>query len=442
MKPRSLTASLGWGLSLGLTALALLQWLLVTLVLQQLIFAYVGSRLEHDADSLIHALSLSPDGLPLLQPETQNPIFSRPFSGHYYRLSVGGIVLSSRSLWQGELPLATLAPGEERLLRQPGPRGQQLLIRQTRVDKDGRQVLLATAEDIGPLNGKLADFGWIYLLITLAVLLLLLAAQAWLIRRQLAPLLHTRQELLQLAAEKIQRLDEDVPAELLPLVKSFNQLLGLQSQRLQRARNSLADLSHALKRPLSRIRQLLETRPWPELEAELSTLSSQIERQLSRARLAGSSPLLATLSLQTLLQELLRALEKLYADKSLRFRLEGPDLALKMERQDALELLGNLLDNACKWARSEVVIRSQGSSLLIGDDGPGVAAEWLEQLSQRGVRADQQTPGHGLGLAIARELIQSYGGELRLGTSAELGGLEVELNLAAVISAGPDQSRP
>ncbi len=431
MKTQSLVVSLSWSLSLGLLVFAVLQWLLVTQLMRHLTYEEVGSRLGHDGESLIQALQFSPDQLPLLSPDRLDPIFNRPFSGHYFILDARGIQIHSRSLWT--YPLKTSPDQSLQLIS--GPLQQQLLVSHQSVLKNNVRVSLTVAEDISPLQRTLRRFGWLYALFSAVMTVLLLSLQNWLLLRLLAPLLRTRAELERLAQEEIQMLDEAVPRELKPLVESFNSLLKLQQQRLTRARDSLADLSHGLKRPLSRMRQLLEEQPWPELSAETEVIRERIERQLAHARQAGASPLLKPLLVKDLLAEILPVLEKLYAYKNLVFDTQVSEQRLLMERQDALELLGNLLDNACKWAHHQVVIQVDADQgITISDDGPGVDPEFRNQISQRGLRADQQVPGHGLGLAIAQDLAQSYGGELSFLSCPSLGGLLVRLSGELVVS--------
>lgn len=413
MNGRSLAGSLGQGLSIGLVLGLVVQWVLVTSLTRQVTLSFVRSRLEHDAESLLVVLKTGPGGRPRLE-GALNPTFERPFSGHYYQLRYRGHEIASRSLWQTRLPVSTTQP----LLEIPGPRQQTLLVLGQVIEFEGAELQLKVAEDITPLQKALSRFQVIYSLVSALLLGLLLALQKFLIDRLLSPLRRPGEEIARLDQQEHTRLNDAVPAEIRPLVQAFNHLLNLQQERLTRSRHALGDLSHALKQPLTRIQQLLENRPWPELEAELAGITLRIEHQLARARLAGRSALMSGIELEALLSELLPALRQMYRDKDLIIELElEPGLKLRMDRQDALELLGNLLENACKWTTRHIWVRArQGQNLVleVSDDGPGVAAELLAQLSQRGVRADQVQPGHGLGLAIVKDLAQSYGGSLQL----------------------------
>ncbi|PKL78447.1 MAG: hypothetical protein CVV27_03325, partial [Candidatus Melainabacteria bacterium HGW-Melainabacteria-1] len=164
--PQSLAGGLGRALSFGLLGLMLLHWLLVTAGLRHVVELSIGSRLEHEAESLLTALEFSPEGLPLLDLSRLNPTYARPFSGHYYLLQSGGLELSSRSLWQHSLPL-TPAPGDahnpptsSQLNHAPGPRGQSLLVLQQRVSKGSALIELAVAEDLTPLEPALLRFNF------------------------------------------------------------------------------------------------------------------------------------------------------------------------------------------------------------------------------------------------------------------------------------------
>ncbi|HEY9839350.1 MAG TPA: hypothetical protein V6D23_02745, partial [Candidatus Obscuribacterales bacterium] len=258
MKVRSLSGSLTFSLSAGLILIMLLQWLLVTRTLEHVTRGYVISRLEHDTESLLAALEPGPDGLQLLNPQRLNPTFSRPLSGHYYFLRVHDLAhplapdleLGSPSLWTRALPLQALRPGTRSQGLIPGPRSQTLLQLQQGLSKKALVIQLTVAEDLSPLLQALGRFSFYYALGSWFLLMLLLAVQRWLIGRLLAPLRGTPAEISRIQSDPDARLNENVPAEIQPLVQAFNWLLSIQQQRLERSRNRLGDLSHALKRPL------------------------------------------------------------------------------------------------------------------------------------------------------------------------------------------------
>lgn len=422
--PLSLHQRLGRGFALALLLLLGLQYLSVEWAMRHLTQNYLVSRLEHDQETLLLALDFQVGGILLLDSSRVSPTFQRPYSGHYYLIQSLSLSLASRSFWNHPIEPTWLEAGESRVSRwADGPAGQPLLLLSRGFEKQGQPFTLTVAEDLSPLERQLARFRWLYASVSLGMLLLLLALQRLLLRLGLRPLSQLEHEIQALEKGQVQHLSVGVPRELSSLVLAFNRLLKQMQARLQRSRESLGDLSHALKRPLTRIYQLLETRPWPELEHEAQTLHHLIEQELQRARMAGASPPGQSQSLAEILDELLPVLKALYAERELSFVVDVPrELRIGMDREDLLECLGNLLDNACKWARSQIQvlgqIQAEGWVLEICDDGPGCPSEQLMQLTQRGVRADEQTPGHGLGLAIARRIVESYGGKLMLENTA------------------------
>ena len=241
------------------------------------------------------------------------------------------------------------------------------------------------------------------------------------------------------------RVTGSYPTEFQPLVDDMNGLLEDRERSVARAQSKAGDLAHGLKTPLAVLAQeagRAAAAGQPELAA---TLEQQVERMrrhvdyhLAQARAAASGPSLgARTRLAESLEALERTLRRLHAERSLRLELDVPaELAVRVERQDLDEMLGNLLDNACKWARSRVAVACSrapdGVVIAIDDDGPGLPEPMRETVLQRGVRADEAAPGSGLGLAIVRDLAQLYGGGVELST-APLGGLRARLRLPAVV---------
>lgn len=437
-------------LGLSLLLIFCLQWLVAVLALKYSAESYVAARLRHDAESLIQAFGFSPDGVPLLAARQVNPTFERPFSGHYYRLHTQGIDFYSRSLWQHPLPLDPLMPGQTAVRRVPGPQQQTLLVYSETYQQGPYVVQLVVAEDLNFLKGPLLYLSLGYGLLSLLLFLLLLWLQSRVLRQALRPLQQVQRELSELSHSQRQQISERVPAEILPLIQTLNQLLRLLDQRLTRSRNALANLSHALKKPLTLMRQELQQLNTqaalsPELQAgvqaevqqklqqHLQRIQTLIEHELRRAQLAGGSPRAHRIQLAEDLPFLITLLQQTYAHKALAVQCQiPPGHVFSGDRQDMLELLGNLIDNAFQWAQQRVqitVAEAPGLVLSIADDGPGCPPELRDYLLQRGSRLDESRPGHGFGLSIALEIVQSYGGQLSLGQHPELGGLQVSVVL-------------
>jgi len=239
-----------------------------------------------------------------------------------------------------------------------------------------------------------------------------------------------------------------VPAEIWPFVRRLNRLFEELQQRIQRSRRAMGNLAHALKTPLSRLYQLsdeaaiaADPRLQKEVQQTLGRIGALIDSELKRARLVGTTLLQERTELKPLLEELLDVLNKIYRDQDLDFELRVmPGAVLRADPEDMVELLGNLLDNAAKWAASRVLVSVEDTTpgwlrIRVADDGPGVDKTLQDRLFQRGIRLDElQTPGHGLGLAIVKEIINQYGARIEALRSPELGGLEVRVEFPGQMS--------
>lgn len=439
---RSLQARLGVGVVVSVLTLFGAQWWVVTDSLRSLTESYFSSRLEHDVESLLAILSFDASGRAELAAEHPNPIFNRPFSGHYYEIIAGSDVIRSRSLWDRELGIEAEPRGSKRIVHLIGPQQQKLIMLVSGFEKDGRAVTIAVAEDDSPVHSQYDRFQLRYVLISLWGVLVLIGLQILLARIGLRPLEQMRKEIRRLKQGKINRLSSNVPAEVEPLVDEINHLIGVLGQRLERSRNALGNLAHALKTPLTVLNQLLNSEDLArlpdlreQLRAQSEGLNRQIQRELKRARLAGAALPGQRFRPEIELPPLLAMFEQIYREKNVKIEARIPSgINCFAEREDMLELFGNLLDNACKWASHNVLLSiKEGPDLLftVEDDGPGVAEDALMQLAERGVRMDESVGGHGLGLAIAKEVVTQYGGEATFGRSPRLGGFMVQVRIPA-----------
>lgn len=440
---RSLQTRLSTGLIVSLVVLFTLQWLIVSRAIRSLTEGYIESRLRHDSEGLLAAINPANESAPLtLRQEPLELIYHRPFSGHYYVIRTGDDLLRSRSLWDYELPIPDVSVGETQRLYSPGPADQNLLLLVNGFKKQDRPVIIAVAEDLSEIEADIRHFQFIYGAISLAILAVLIIIQRVIVGVGLAPLKEVRRDIISLEKGEIGLLREEVPGEIRPLIKEINHLLETMTGRLQRSRKALGNLAHALKAPLTLLTQLSdreEIRDYPEIRRNLiehtRTLRNLLERELRRARLAGTPRPGQQIVLETEIHYLVDALKKIYKDKTLEITCSiSPGGTLSGDREDMLELLGNLLDNACKWAQGKVsltVEKDNGISLCIEDDGPGCPDEELARLSQRGVRIDESAAGHGLGLAIVRDIVEQYSGEVVFGRSEDLGGFKVSVWLPA-----------
>lgn len=437
----SLGLRLALGLGLSLVLLFAAQIWVVGFEVRQLSHDMLGSRLEHDIEEILTALEPAADGQMQFTPGRLSTIYNRPFSGHYFVVHTGGQTIHSRSLWDENLP----EPGIG-LHHGVGPQGQPLLLLTRSFKKDGRSIGITVAEDTSTFDDDARHFQHRLLLLALVIFFGLLTLQAVIVRLSLSSLNKVRQELRQLERGETEQLSQTVPAEIQPLVDEVNRLLVLMRQRLQRSRNALGNLAHALKTPLTLIGQALQRGEAVDEEARqrllghVGDIQQRIDRELSKARLAGLSHAGVWNRPKADLEDVAKALMAVHAGRLLAVAVNvPPHLHIAADREDMLELAGNLMDNACKWSKTRVdlMLERQPEALVIRveDDGPGMEEAEMQQLLQRGVRADESIPGHGLGLAVVHDIVSAYGGDISFGHSG-LGGLSVVVTLPQTRGGG------
>lgn len=438
---KSIQTRLAGGLIVSLIIFLIVQWLLIGASIRYLSESYVATRLEHDAQSLLSSLDFT------TQPVTLDTghigtIYQQPFSGHYYRVKVGAREFRSRSLWDTELPLSTLKPGQTQLTQSQGPQRQLLLIYHGTYKAGQDLILVSVAEDLTPILQDIKTFQMRHTEISAVVLAVLVLIQVFIIRISLRPLDAVRRELENLEKGVINQLNDNVPLEIQPLVKELNYQLNAIKKRLERSRNATGNLAHALKTPLTLIMQLAQSdvlQPLPAVRQKLLThaqaIQQSIERELKRARMAGSNVSGRQTQLLPEVTDLHNTLAAMYRQKNIRVDINVPTEATSpVERQDLLEILGNVLENAYKWAAHRITVSAELHGqidelvICVEDDGPGHEPTDMEKLIRRGARADEQVVGHGLGLSIVSELVADYQGHMEFARSAALGGLRVCLH--------------
>jgi signal transduction histidine kinase len=276
---------------------------------------------------------------------------------------------------------------------------------------------------------------------TVAVICML--AGFWQVKKGLSALHELRSQLAAVRGGHESRVDGVYPAEVQPLVSDLNALLDHRERAVSRAVAKAGDLAHGLKTPLAVLAQEADRAESAGLHDLAGRINEQVERMRrqmdyhlahARAAASGATPG-ARCSVVASAEGLSRTLQRLHADRGITIDVNvSPDLCIRGQREDLDEMLGNLLDNACKWAASRVVVASSqgdgGVVITVDDDGPGVAQSKRDVVLQRGVRADEAAPGSGFGLAIVRDLAELYGGSISL-DSSPVGGLRARLQLPA-----------
>jgi len=405
---------------------------------------YLESGLRNDAELLLVAIVRGPAGMQLDE-QRLSPGYQRPYSGHYFRIDFDGGHWRSRSLWDLELPQPEDAGLHADFKLEKTK--QSLLLLRSEYRKFGQTISITVAQDYTPVQASFALVQRIGLALGLGGLILILILQRITVRRALRPLDKAREQIQQLQQGQRSQLDEEVPLELEPLVAQINHLLAHTEDSLKRSRNALGNLGHALKTPLAVLMSLaqgpkLSDHPQVRetLREQLLQIQQRLERELNRARLSGDALPGVRFDCDVELPGLFSTLQMIHGEHLELNNHVSHGLVLPWDREDILELLGNLLDNACKWADSAVrlcITREPDSyCLLIDDDGPGIPEVQREEVLGRGNRLDEQVTGHGLGLGIVKDIVESWGGRIQL-LESPLGGLQVRIDLPERQTAQP-----
>jgi signal transduction histidine kinase len=321
------------------------------------------------------------------------------------------------------------------------PLGQRVRARVVHVSpqKLGEQVTIVASAPEMQIQDDVADFGWHIALAFIVLAVGLTLAVLVQVAIALRPLKAIRSSINAVQSGQMDRLPKDFPLDVQPLVDELNSLIDHNETVVKRARTQLADLAHALNTPLTVVRN--EARNMPSLQGQLildqaHAMSSSIDHYLSRARISGQKNVLGyRTSIRSVIKDLGFAMERIHEGCDVRLKLcSRGDCRFRGEAQDLEEMLGNLLDNACKWAKKRIEIRCRIDddrlTIIIEDDGPGIEESERESVLRRGRKLDENTPGYGQGLSIVKEIAELYDGSVALGES-ELGGLKVELELPA-----------
>ncbi len=434
------------GLFLGVAVVA--AGLSIGFVLHRFVRGQLDGRLDDRLLSLVSDLRGGPGALSLGR-DRDGPPFDRPGSGWYWQIRRGDAVLGSASLDGRRLAVPAL-PARRRDPDAPapadgtGPWGEGLILRVLTVPgpAGGPPTVFAAAAPEAALRGPVWEALRTLALCLAVIGAFLFAGVVLQVRLGLRPLRGLRDQLARVRAGRLDRLPGRQPAEIRPLVAEMNALLDQNAAQLEHARGHVANLAHGLKTPLATLAMAL-AEPGADRDGSLAPLVEGMDRRirhhLRRARAAAlGGPARARVDLAAHVADLRLALIRIHAGREIAVATAIPDgLGVACDPQDLDEMLGNLVDNACRWCRGRVAVsaRREGAQVVVRveDDGPGLDAAAREAVLQRGRRLDESRPGHGFGLPIALELAELYGGSLALETSGlgGLGGLAVRLALPA-----------
>jgi len=427
-------------------------------------------RLAEDVIDLVSGASVDDTGA-ITAPALTDPRTGYAYSGKYWELvtAVGAngvkAIDRSRSLW--DAPDFALPPGGAAAMAAsagkpvfynglgpaatnapPSAAGApvrevpvRIAAEEVRITGVKDPIIFLVAEDRSPIDSNIRTFELSVALALVVLLAMLIAGVVLQVRVGLRPLFQLRREVAAVRTGKTDRVVGDYPAELEPLASELNALMAHNQDVVERQRTHVGNLAHALKTPLTVMAAEAEARPGPLAEVvgrQAEIMREQVDHHLRRARAAarpqGGGERAAV---APVLEELSLTLERIFRDKGVEVDWRAADdLFFHGERQDLLELAGNVMENACKWCKARVRVDARVSApgrltLTVEDDGPGLAAEDRQEVLRRGARLDETAPGSGLGLSIVDELARAYGGGLDLADSS-LGGLKATVTLPQV----------
>ena len=415
----------------------------LTLLFERHVTRSIGDDLDVYLKQLIAGIDVDAKGKLVVGRPPADPRFADPLSGLYWQVSDdGGQVLRSRSLWDTALDLPQDEPSPRELHRHviAGPANARLLVSERRVlltVGDRRvPVRVAVAADLARVSVAASQVARDLALALGLLGLVLAAATSVQVGLGLRPLDALRRGVADVRSGQRKHLPVDVPAEVKPLVEEVNNLIDAQEGEIERSRSRAADLAHGLKTPLAALaadvallRQRGEQDVAQAIEAVADAMSRHVDRELARARARGTARVRGGTStpLRPLVESLMLTLERTPAAQRLEFKIciTGEPSA-PLDRTDLAEVLGNLLENATRHARSQVRIGADTAAnpaITVEDDGPGIAPAERARVLERGARLDERGDGAGLGLAIVQDVLSAYGWQLVL-TDSELGGLK------------------
>ncbi|MWJ28683.1 GHKL domain-containing protein [Halomonas sp. ZH2S] len=419
----------------GIVLMAL-AWLVQGLLLDRMSREFVESRLKDEVAFLEHQIRQSGGRIDTLQ---TGDYFQEVFH-HAFAIHSSSQTMISPQSWRPLLsPLlqsdrqGTLRVRDAKALNAPS---DILAYRKSFLVNDIPMVVIVS-EDMGALQNSQAELHAWTAIVSILLILLLVGVIWVVITLSMWPVASLQAALKKLQGGEISRINVQAPEEFRPLVQQLNQLLDSLDQRLERSREALANLSHSVKTPIAAVRQTLEDTSRPldnslrhEMGLRLGDIDKQLEAEMRRSRFAGPQVGKSTYPVKQA-RDLLWMLGRLYPEKSFELSTELTDEhRWPIEEHDLNEILGNLLDNAGKWSSRciELSLKEDRKQMqiVVNDDGPGVAEDAIGKLGKRGLRLDEQTPGHGLGLAIVYDIVQHYEGQVDFSRSPS-NGLKVEI---------------
>ena len=414
-------------------------------------------RLRAALDGILATIELGTDGKPQIQSQLADTRFTLPLSGWYWQIGIAGEttkLLFSPSLLEEQLTppadgLTNRATDGVAAFSMVDQQGKNLraIEQDLKLFNDGKTYAFVVTGNFDELKSEINSFQRTLLVVLAALGLALLAGLLFQVRFTLQPLVDMQQQLNDIRSGKAEFLPDNFARELQPVADELNLVVQSNLEIVERARMQVGNLAHALKTPISVLTNEARDSKTPlasKVSEQIDVMRDQVNLYLDRARRAARAQNIgASTEVDPVLQALARTLQRINVDRHLKISVEAQaGLRFRGERQDLEEMVGNLMDNACKWAKSQVVVRSYVASAMVdearawlvievSDDGPGIPVEKRQIAVERGKRLDESKPGSGLGMSIISETASMYGGNLTL-NDAIAGGLRANLRLPMV----------
>ncbi|MES9982849.1 MAG: ATP-binding protein [Candidatus Thiodiazotropha sp. 6PLUC6] len=430
-----LAATLVLGAFLGLTGLSLDK------AFRSSTEEALNARLLSSVYALLAAAEEGHEGQLKMPDVLTDPRFNRPDSGLYAQVNLypeGYRWHSGSALGQALSFSKYIAPGESESGRFKMPDREVMGLNFGVVweDFNGRELkyVLSVAEDLEPIQEQIGTFRDTLFLWLGGAAVLLLLVQGWVLSWGLSPLREVEEALTEIESGRSDKLKGRYPKELNRLTSNINSLIQHAQARQQRYRDSLGDLAHSLKTPLA-ILQGIADRPgeYPHQTVcdQVVRMNQIVSHQLQRAAASGRHVLTQSIAVEPLVERLMKSLDKVYLDKGIQWHISvEPESHFFGDEGDLMELLGNLMENSCKYGKRQVAVTVTAAKSLyfcIEDDGDGIPDNQIQTVFQRGHRVDTRQPGQGIGMAVAADIVSAYGGQIEIGTSSTFGGAAVHV---------------
>jgi len=453
---RLITSAVLWTLPiLALTAIAL------TLLYRTSTYKIFDDPLENAITDLIASADPGENGGIEMRRIPIDPDYQRSLSGRYWMIGAYGedgklvALQASRSLSGESIQLEpwikdSIEAQDEDEFRttSTGPDNEPLRVLARPVTlSDGRSVVMMAAADLREPQSAVRRFALLSTLLMLLVSGGVVGAIFWQVRNGLRPLFALQQKVADVREGRAEKVDGTYPSEIAPLAEELNTLIGHNKDVVERARTHVSNLAHGLKTPLAVLQNEAQTSRSGLSEVvrrQTDSMKRQVEHHLHRARAAARGQTIGVITeIEPVIIPMARTLERIYRDKDIDFDIQiSKGLVFRGEKRDLDEMAGNLMDNACKWTKSKVIVKASPSKdsdtqiiFQVSDDGPGLSKDQYEEALKRGARLDETTPGTGFGLPIVDDLARAYKGQLILGR-AKIGGLSVTVNLPGRTETG------